>query len=134
MASAGHIAQLEVSADDGATYVLMPEQGYSGLTVDMAEGTRDVQGGGIGVSELTGHTEGTVSFSVEDNATSRGVFWTLGPAAELKLRHSPEGAADNKPFDLYTAFCAVTISATSGDSVMYDISGDILAEPATGTH
>jgi len=134
MAAAGHIAELEVSTDGGSTYRVMPQQGYSGLTVDMAEGTRDVQGGGVGVSELTGHTEGTVSFSVEDNPTSRSVFWTLGPAAELWLRHSPDGIADGRAFDLYKAFCAVTVTAASGESVMYDISGDIIAEPGSGTH
>lgn len=124
MSTAGRTAADSIRVGAVGDFTAIPQAGYSGLTIDMAEGTRDRQGGGIGTAETTGHTEGTVSFSCEDNAVIRDLLWPGGPGQELHVQHIVDGVTD-----VYALYAQVSWSFASAEAVLCTVEGDIVSEP-----
>lgn len=107
--------------------------GLSSVDVSVLETERTVPGGGAAQHQLTSHREGTVGFTIDDNAVTRPLLWPAG-GTRMTLEVSPTGEAAGAGFTRYTFIASVSLSYGSTGVGVFTVSGDIETAPVVGTH
>lgn len=131
MSRTGNLSVLEIApgGTDG-TYVQISGN-FSGLdNFDHAitELTRTIPGGGPQAMELVGHTEGTASFTVDDNITTRPVLWAAN-GKRVGVKWYRDGNAVGRPVVEFSALAEVVKTHGASDAIRYAVTLTMETEP-----
>lgn len=134
MALDGKDAVVEVGPDaSNLVQISGSDTGFTSIEVSRTKSESRNPGVGVGVYSNTGHTEGSVSFSVYDNPVSRAALG-LAHGTQLLVRYSREGKGKDKPYEDHVINASVTRTAEAGQFLTYSVAGDDRVAPTPGTH
>ena len=135
MAISGSTAVLEFRQSESDSWVDVSRDGlgFTGFDTGNTRTNEQEPGAGPITFEDTGHSSGTLSFNVSDNAVTRPLFWELCGKRSF-VRWSPEGTDSGKPFFVYESFVDVTKTAAAQGLLSYEITGPWAVAPTTGSH
>lgn len=135
MAASGSQAVLEIRLGGESDWVDVSRdgQGFTGFDTTVTRTNEQVPGAGPARFRDTGHTSGTVSFTVSDTSVTRGLLWSVA-GSRLEMRFSPEGASSGDPFTVYSSYVDVTKTAEGQGLCSYEVTGPWNIAPVVGRH
>ena len=131
----GRLAVLEVETAPNVWHPLSGEgTGFTGFDVSVLETERPTPGAGRMRHRLTGHEEGTASFTVDDAETPAVQYLRTRNARPVRLRWSPNGVSATSGFEIVSAIAEVTSTAEPQGVWVHAITGQVRVAIESGAH